>query len=461
MSTVGKLSKWIGVAVFGYLFLLAVNYPQTDYQPIITVAIALSTWLALKTLIRACSTSVQSALRTAIALIAFGALIRLLWAVFVPTTPVSDFSYYHQYALDFSQGIVSDNLPKNAGYPMLLSLGYRIFPGPITGRLINAIASSITIVLIFHLGSELAEPSVGIISAFLFAILPSEINMVSVLGTEVTSTALLVATLYSVVLGTKQAPKLRYTYISGLFLGIGLVFRSSILFYVPVFILFLFRSSMQHSLPGSRPLAAFVFGTITTLLVLAVSHSLAIGRPSIALLKMQDSFPFLSGTNTNSGGMWNQDDVDLYYSWPEADRNALARQEAARRISSNPLRYLAFIPRKISQLMSSNTYGDYWSIHFVDWQQLKKPQNLEQKMQLINGALSQSIYVIVLGLALLAFILHRISIIPTIALVAVLSTLLPYFILEVQPRYHHQLMPIMILCASYGFLKVIKMAALT
>ena len=52
--------------------------------------------------------------------------------------------------------------PKNAGYTLLLSLFYYISPDPLTGRLVNAIASTLTTGLLILIGYRIGLPAVAL-----------------------------------------------------------------------------------------------------------------------------------------------------------------------------------------------------------------------------------------------------------------------------------------------------------
>ena len=117
---------------------------------------------------------------------------------------MSDFRSYHEFAKKLAQDEIPDELSKNPGYPLLLSIGYRIEPVVLTGKLLNAALSTLTIYLVFLLGSAVSAPPTGLLAAFLIAILPAEINMVSVLGAEVAATTLIAAATLALVYGCQK-----------------------------------------------------------------------------------------------------------------------------------------------------------------------------------------------------------------------------------------------------------------
>ena len=223
-----------------------------------------------------------------------GGAIRFFWAIFVPTLPVSDFEYYHTSAIKLSQGILT--LTKNWGYTFLLSLGYHIYPGVLTGKIINAFASTLSLLLLYAIGCRLGKPSMGLIAVFLFAILPSEINMVSVLGTEVVTATLMLIVAFFLLYGIGSNVDLKHISAmccAGLFYCFGLMIRSSLVFYFPVILVVIFFAYRMFKISQIvKALSVFVFGTAISLSIIVISYSLIAKNLSLAPLRTQD--PFLS-----------------------------------------------------------------------------------------------------------------------------------------------------------------------
>ena len=106
---------------------------------------------------------------------------------------------------------------------------------------------------------------------------------------------------------------------------------------------------------------------------------------------------------------------------------------------------------KYAVLFKDNTFGGRWSLENIDWSPLSKVSFLsENYLTKINASLSQASYVAIWGFSLVAFIKRKVGIAPLIALSLVVFTLLPHAIFEVQPRYHHYLMPFLIMASSTG-----------
>lgn len=369
-----------------------------------------------------------------------GGVIRFSWAIFVPTQPFSDFKSFYESAIQLAQGAAV--LTKNMGYSLLLSAWFRLYPSVLTGKLINATASTLSILFLYHIGSKLINKQVGLITSFLFAVLPSEIIMVSVLGTEVVVTTLGIITAFFIIRTSNEKRSSPTTSIlwAGLFYGLGLTVRSSFIFYFSAILIWIVFINFPNYRQIGKVFFAFIVGIAIGLSVVLVSYYLSTKQFSLEPLRTQNSFPFLSGTNLAKSGRYNKNDAYLYLSWVADKRDALARQEAINRIKSNPIGFMFLIPKKVAILFGDNNDGIYWSLKDIDWK-IGKP---------LIGLFSQSIYVFILFFALLAFKDSKNSILPLITLILVLSTLLPHTVLEVQGRYHHYVMPFIVLLASNG-----------
>lgn len=450
-----KILRLAGLVLFGYLLLLAVQV-QDFFNARYLIIIGIVIWASASFFIVRLALNQSNTRRILLAILLLGGLARFAWAIYVPTRPVSDFRTYHEFALKLAENKIPDELSKNLGYPLMLSLGYRIEPAVLTGKLINAALSTLTIYLIFLLGNALSTPITGLLAAFLFSILPVEINMVSVLGGEIAATSLITAATLAAVTGCQQKRWAGWIFGSGLLLAIGFTVRSSLAFLAPLLLAILVF--FNHATTGKKALrlAAFCAGIAAGLLLLVGWHSAATGKASLAALQSQDTFPFLSGTNLQEEGIWNEEDAALYFSWSPADRDRLAVTVAYQRIKENPLGILLFIPSKFAILMGDQAYGNTWSLLPVNWRNLKILRDQRQDVLDANKYFNQAVYILLLALAVYHFVDYRLPApaISAMAILAVILLMLPHAILEVQSRYHHIILPYIVLVAGQGLLEL-------
>ncbi len=174
---------------------------------------------------------------------------------------------------------------------------------------------------------------------------------------------------------------------------------------------------------------------------------------------IQDSFPFLSGTNTKFDGGWNNEDSNLYTSWPLETRDKLAREEAKSRIVNDPMGFLTLVPKKFYRLFGANDYGNEWSLQNTKWKNNQNYEIIEPYILKINSLISQALYVTILLFTLIGLKSKELTSLTLFFLFSIfLSLTFPYILLEVQPRYHHFLIPLIIPFAALGVFDITKIS---
>jgi len=455
VATFSNILRFTGIPLFVYLLVLAIGYDPSPLILVCAAALCFALTASLFLLREIGLPHPSACLLAAVVITAIALALRVTWALAVSTTPVSDFRAYHDTAIALSQGLVPQKLGNNSGYPIILSIAYRVSPSLTTGRLVNAIAGSITAVLVFLAAKRLIGPAAAVGAMLLFAVLPTEIAMVSVLGTEVLATTLLAAAFYLTVLAFCNPSRASIPLLSGLVCGMAIAVRFASVLYVPAFVLLLLAAPSRSRMRTSLGLASLATGLAVPMLAIASWHSIATSRPIAESLPYHDAFPLLSGTNIESGGMWSQADADLYASWPKDERNTRAIATSWHRITDDIPSYVLFVPDKIRTLMADNAYAHYWSVSFVDpsrWNESPSPKPL---IDFAAGPLGQAFFIAVLLLALLSLLSKPIHIATHIATVATLGLLLGHLLLEVQPRYHHQLVLFLAMPAALAAARLI------
>ncbi|MBK8618031.1 MAG: glycosyltransferase family 39 protein [Anaerolineales bacterium] len=458
-----KSSKHIGLLVFCYILLTALSYSVSAYQPIIVLVVGASIWwLASKPH----PTNENKYLMPILCgVILFGIIIRFLWAILIPAIPADDCQYYYESALRLSHGDFV--LTKNIGYTLLLSAAYRIYPSILAGKLINAAASTLSMILLYLLGVKLIGRKGGLIAMSLFAILPSEIFMVSALSTDILASLFGVLTALLLVNSSKnqRISTAILLLCSGLAYGVGFTIRSSLIFYSPAIVLWFILVYFPIGRNMVKMAGLFFSGIIAGLFVVLIGYFFSTGQFTIKPLLTQDSYPFLSGTNFDTSGMWSQEDAQLYFSWPVSERDMLAKKEAFNRIKSDPLGFLLLLPRKFSNLMGNNEYALLWSLQAVDWgngnlwgvhgvDNWERISSLRSKLLTTANLFSQSVYIVICFFSFFAFRQSKNNHVLFMGLILILLTFLPHIILETQGRYHHYIMPFMVLLAADGIISI-------
>ncbi len=107
--------------------------------------------------------------------------------------------------------------------------------------------------------------------------------------------------------------------------------------------------------------------------------------------------------------------------------------------------------------MGDQTYGNTWSIYPINWRNLTILRDQRQQVLDANQYLNQAIYILLLALAAYHFLDYRLPApaVSAMAIFSVILLILPHTILEVQSRYHHIILPYIVLVAGQGLLELV------
>ena len=166
-------------------------------------------------------------------------------------------------------------------------MAYRVSPTPIIGRLLNATAGSITVILVFLIARRFNGLGGAIAAALSFALLPSEVAMVSVLGTEILATAMLAAALYLTVIASHNSSRALLPLLAGAVFGIAIAVRFATLPFAPAFILLLLSAPMGSPTKSAAPIASLALGSSLAILTIAAWLSISSSRSIAASLPIR------------------------------------------------------------------------------------------------------------------------------------------------------------------------------
>jgi hypothetical protein len=160
------------------------------------------------------------------------------WALWSPTQPISDFKQYYEIASEFAAtGQLSlDGRPcffQPPAWPFALGCLFKVTgPSVLAGKLLNALLTSATVVMLWSLLLKFARPGWQRVLVFApVALCPLWIGYVSVLGTECLSAFLLVATVW-----TMTFLRARWL-VSGIVLGLLVLNRPQFQLLIPALLL--------------------------------------------------------------------------------------------------------------------------------------------------------------------------------------------------------------------------------
>lgn len=379
-----------------------------------------------------------------------GTILRVMLAVWLAPELNSDYLEYHRNALYILEGDFRDSYTRPLGYPALVALIYLILPDPLLARLVNALLGAFFIIFVYLLGKEFFEKKgIALAGAWFAAFFPTQIFMTGLLCTEIISTTIFTGALWLFVRWVKSK-KVFYLVLSGFMIGVGLLFRSSLLFHLPWMIVTLIVLS-PVVLEKIRNSAIFIVAILVVQFGFLGWYAIASGGFSFVPLENNvGDYMLLSGTNLNSKGYYNQADADLYWSWPEEERTQLVIETAIKRITSQPMMFLVLILRKMLTLFSESYYGAFWvfassSIIGFSSEQLREWYFATQIME-------QSWFVIILILIWGYAFVSKLK--PNLLFacfgMALICTAIPHVLLESQSRYSNALLPFYSVLAGAG-----------
>jgi hypothetical protein len=377
-----------------------------------------------------------------VSLLAFGIISRLGWTWSFPTTPQNDFAIDHRIALDLSHGNV---LPPPTGATSAI----QIHSDPISGRILNAVFSALSIYLVYGIGKLAGGPLPGLLSALFMTLAVSDIMMTSVLCTDVGSLTLMLASLYSFFRALPESGRLRWMALSGATLGLVVLFRPNTVMHLPAFLVGAYvacrRSASNHwKAPG-----AFLAAVLAVLAVLPAAVSIAGGRFTLSPLILPGAACNIrSGANLESHGEYDDADARQCNSWPEAESYARSDSGAVSRIRSAPAAFTAMVQEKMASLLADSTYGAAWVFEALDG-----PWSKQQRVDIESWrtSLAQAGYLIAPDAGFTYFPrAHKLGDwLPASMIAIMLLTILPHLLL-MQGRYHHILLGPLSLAAGFG-----------
>ncbi|MCD4752740.1 MAG: glycosyltransferase family 39 protein [Anaerolineaceae bacterium] len=381
--------------------------------------------------------------------------LRIYWVVMVPTAQVSDFGRFHHWALQLASGEPGLVIDRYSNFTRALSMLYRVFPTDNAMEVLNILFTFVTMFCLYQIGKECKQEEAGILAAYLFAIFPEQIGMVTIVCTDILAVALLTSSVLLIVM-SMQLNKMKYLFMGAFLFGLSYIIRGAMLIYFPV-LLFPVSLNFQKNIKvsvGKLGLIMLGFiaavGLMTGLLnLIQVDHMMIDEGRNII-------WPLVNGTNIEKGGRNNSEDQDMVFSWPaeEATRNGI--KVVLERVFSDPVAYYRFLKIKYEYIFADASYGSITAFRDETGEFLSFKTDWKGETELVRqgyAQLSQYAYLIVLLAAVLASLKNNTSLKSMVlpSLIILVCSLGAYAFFEVQPRYHRPIIPSLILLAALFF----------
>ena len=395
---------------------------------------------------------------------------RIAWILMVNTAPVSDFFLYHDYAIKASQGfykLYPDTYPLfpfKFGYPLLLTLLYKVFGASLmAAKILNVFISIIVAILIYWIGKKIFNETAGRIAGLIFALWPAQIMYNSVLASEhmfmlffAASMAFFVKSQFYVEGGRRYL----FPALTGISLALAHMMRPVSFILFPVLLIYLLVFVKNTSL---KKAVLHKFGIIALMIAgfvmsMTIFNAVIVNLTGIQVWRSSSGFSLLVGTNYQSSGMYNSEDEKIIneYKYDFDKINKEATRRAIERIKSSPLNFLRLAEKKFILQWTSEDFGLYWSVNKVV-EESPIVELIRNEFKWIELVV-QIYYIALLLFAAAGFIYSKRAgnYITTIFLMLFGAFVAAHTLLEVQSRYHYPIVPVLIIIAGYGVSELYK-----
>ncbi len=370
------------------------------------------------------------------------AVSRLIAIGLIPSPLISDFLVYHRTAVEFTaSALVREGRPP--GWPAVLGVGYATFgANPVVGELMSLGMAVVTGWLLYDIGLRTFGPRGAALALWLYAIAPAQVLYAVVLGSEALYASVLVAALWTVV--RFGWDRVLAAVAAGALLGAGQYVRSE----TPAFVCaFVAAAVLQVSRPARLGLVAVAF-VLSFLVVLApvMAYNLeTAGDVSISTSHFQ-GWSLLVGTSPGADGGYDPKMRKLVAGeWGSVEFDRRAMTLAIEHIREDPMGTAILAIRKVRRMWATENYGAYWPFYPGASAAAVVPTSVPPVLRVA----SQAAYVMVLLMAAIG-LLRRRTVGSTVLLILliILASAAAHTLLEVTPRYHAYLVPLMCVLAG-------------
>jgi 4-amino-4-deoxy-L-arabinose transferase-like glycosyltransferase len=380
-------------------------------------------------------------------LLVVAALARIVWILLVPSQPVEDFAVYDRYAVRLAEGAgyVSDTGEPTAywpaGYPLFLSLVYRVFGHSLAAAKAAGIVLGLaTVALTYLLGRHCSGERVARIAAIIIALIPGQVVFSNLLATEVLFTPLLLASIYLALRFYRRVPVF---FMVGAVAGAAALTRPLALVFPAVLLVFIL-------LRRERVLAAAArFVLVSAGMLVVLSHWLlrnyhVFGK--FGIISTNGGFNFYAGNNPDATGAYYIKSGSGLTGKSELERNTEGYSRGMRFIRENPDRFCILGLWKLYYTYGSDLLSMDWSFYSV-----KNRDNLRvSAVYVTQAAYLVAITAAIAGLCI--WLRKRTSglLLPALAICA--WTLI-HFIYVGDSKYHYPIVPLLVFFSATAVLR--------
>lgn len=312
-------------------------------------------------------------------------------------------------------------------------------------KILNALYSSILVLIIYNVGKKISNEKSARISSLLYMIFPFPLFLNTVLANHHLSTLLMYLGILFLI---KKEKKTRDYLIAAILISLGNIIRPEGIIVVFTLIVYeFFRLKKETILDTIKKVAIFIF----VYLLIGSTSSLIIQKTGINPVGLKNTNPlwkFVLGFNNETCGYYNEEDV-IYQSDFEKEKEIIKQ-----RIFSDPMKTANLLICKtdhfwlLSDLsMESGAFSDK-EFNLLG---IKIKYNTIEKIVL---DLNQFIYIITFLMCVIGVIFKRKKIINDSSLffvILMIVTFFVYLLIEIQPRYSYFIHISIFILSTYGY----------
>jgi len=328
------------------------------------------------------------------------------------------------------------------GYSTMLAGLYAIFGvHPVLAEVLNLLLALVAGWMLFLLVDGGWGRRAAAVSLTLFALVPSQILLTTTIFTETAYSAFLIAALVLCAAALRGRDVLTGV-AAGAVLALSQYIRPLSQALLATFVVVPFLVGLR--LARAATLAAAIGASFVVVLLPIASHNLETFGDLSLSTSSYGGWSVFVGANQEANGMFNRADQAILRETEGAsvwEQSELLGREGWRRITSDPRGFAELAVRKFRILWSDDTYAEGAALY-----QSKAAEWLRTALRIT----SQAAYAAIAAAAAVGMWWQRRALPPEAMLIAgvVLTIAAAHIVIEVQPRYHAYVVPL--LCALAG-----------
>jgi 4-amino-4-deoxy-L-arabinose transferase and related glycosyltransferases of PMT family len=389
-----------------------------------------------------------------------GLVCRVTWIMWNPSLPQSDFLFMYNAAQEAASGnfAFSDSsyyisFPYQLGFTMYEAGVIKLFGNHfIIFKLLNVLFSMGTAIVLYLSASKAFHESCGRVAALAYLFYIPNIIMCSVLTNQHISVFLFTGGCFLLLKGRNRVG---YWLLAGLAIGLGHLMRPIGIVYLAGIVLFVLLMIWQQWRGSIKKQAATTAGKLGAVIVVyylvQILASISLTSSLVTEHSLFDGdkyWKFMVGLNAQTNGSWNKEDAAYTNQYSFGEERHQAELVKIRERLEDKGELIALFGRKLVIMWGSPDSSPYWSLQGVaDSRELESIlHQWERPLYVLMGAFGvvsmAALWRTGKGNEALLF------------LILLLLYVGAHLLVEIQPRYRLDFVPVLILLQSYGAYQV-------